>query len=151
MSTFASVDEILDFAINKEQEAADFYTDLAGRVDRPWMAETFTSFARQEMGHKAKLEGVKKGQRLAPAQGKVQDLKIAEYLVDVEPAPKMDYQDALVLAMKREKAAFRLYSDLAEATDDAGLKDTFETLAQEEARHKLKIEIEYDDRILRDN
>ena len=63
----------------------------------------------------------------------------------------MDYQDALILAMKREKAAFRLYTDLAAATDDADLKSTFEALAQEEARHKLKIEIEYDDRILQDN
>jgi len=63
----------------------------------------------------------------------------------------MEYQDALIVAMKAEKAAFRLYSDIAGTTDNADLRGTFEALAQEEAKHKLRFEIEYDDRVLREN
>ena len=63
----------------------------------------------------------------------------------------MDYQHVLILAMKREKAAFKLYTDLAAAVDDAGIKAAFESLAQEEAKHKLRFEVEYDDNILIEN
>ena len=57
----------------------------------------------------------------------------------------MDYQEALQVAMHKEKKAFLLYTDLAGAVEDAGLKNTFLALAQEEAKHKLRFEIEYDD------
>jgi rubrerythrin len=63
----------------------------------------------------------------------------------------MDYQSALILAMKQEKAAFRLYTDLAASTDDEKVRDLFLGLAQEEAKHKLRFEVEYDDDFLRDN
>jgi len=63
----------------------------------------------------------------------------------------MDYQEILILAMKAEKEAFKLYSGLAKATSDASIKDLFLGLAQEEAKHKLRFEVEYDDRVLTDN
>jgi len=141
---FQSVDEILDFAVAKEEQSAQFYESLAAQVQQQAMAEVFREFAREELQHKAKLLGVKQGGTLAPAREQVTDLKVAEYVVDVEPSPDMSYQDALILAMKMEKAAFKLYNDLAVSTTDAALRDTFLALAQEEARHKLRFELEYD-------
>ena len=147
-----SVDEILDFAIEKEQEAAAFYTDLAGKVAQPGMKEVFQEFALEEKGHREKLIRIKGEGRLPAVMSlTVPDLKIADYLVEVEPKANMGYQEALILAMKAEKAAFKLYHDLASATDDADLKATFLALAQEEAKHKLRFEIEYDDNFLREN
>ena len=146
-----TVNEILDFAIQKEQEAANFYTDLAARMSREQMKKVFTGFAREEMGHKAKLEAVREGQLLLTAQQKVNDLKIGDHLVNIELTAEMDYQEALIVAMKAEKAAFKLYSDLAAATDDTGLQDLLLGLAQEEAKHKLRFEVEYDDVILAEN
>ena len=151
MKAFGSVDEILDFAIGKEEEAAQLYTRLGRQTEKSWMRQVFEEFAQEERGHKAKLEAVKEGKRLLPAAGKVMDLKIADYVLDVEPSSDLDYQDALILAMKEEKAAFRLYSDLAAATDDEALRVTLLALAQEEAKHKLRFEIEYDDHILTGN
>ncbi len=151
MQQWKSVDEILDFAIGQEEQAAEFYTELAGRMDRPWMSEIFKEFAKEEMGHKRKLLEVKAGKRLMAAEQKVLDLKIGDYLVDVEPTDHMDYQQALVVAMKKEKKAFRMYNDLAGATDDANLKTLFLSLAQEEAKHKLRFEIEYDDFVMTEN
>jgi len=145
------VDEILDFAIQREQEAHDFYMDLAKKMDRPGMKEVFTQFAGEELGHRKKLEAVKQGKRLMSAKEKVQDLKIAEYLVSVEPDEDLDYQKALILAMKREKASYKLYSDLAGTIEDQELKQIFLGLAQEEAKHKLRFEVEYDDVILAEN
>ena len=68
-----------------------------------------------------------------------------DYLVDVTPSSDMGFQDALILAMKKEKAAFRLYSDLAAVAADERIRDLFRALAQEEAKHKLRFELEYDD------
>ena len=79
------------------------------------------------------------------------DLKIGDYLVEQKPSASMDYQSALILAMKQEKAAFRLYTDLAASTDDDNVRDLFLGLAQEEAKHKLRFEVEYDEDFLREN
>ena len=148
---FNSVNEILDYAIVREQNAADFYTDLAGRMDREHMKEIFLGFASEEQGHKAKLMAVKEGKQLLASEKMILDLKIGDNLVDVELSSNPSYQDALILAMKSEKNAFRLYNNLANATDDANLKTLFVGLANEEAKHKLRFEIEYDDAILTEN
>ena len=115
------------------------------------MSEIFKSFAQEEMGHKKKLIDIKAGKRLLAAESKVLDLKIGDYLVDVKPSADMDYQQALVVAMKKEKKAFKMYIDLSAATEDENLKTTFLSLAQEEAKHKLRFEIEYDEFVLTDN
>ena len=71
--------------------------------------------------------------------------------LDDMKAAWLDYQKALIIAMKKEKAAFRLYSDLAGRVDDAGIRDLLLGLAQEEAKHKLRFEVEYDDFVLAEN
>ncbi|MGD8501109.1 MAG: ferritin family protein, partial [Phycisphaerales bacterium] len=137
MDKFDSVNDVLNYAIDKEIEANQFYTDLARNMQNPAMREVFETFAREELGHKAKLEAVKQGKEIQAAKD-VTDLRIADYTVDVEPSPDMSYQDALILAMKKEKAAFRLYLDLANEVANESQKATFLSLAQEEAKHKLR-------------
>ena len=146
-----TVDKILDFAIGQEEHAAGFYTKLADKMARKHMKEAFLAFAEEEKGHKAKLLAVKEGKLLLPAEGRVLDLKIGDHLEEAAPSADLDYREALILAMKAEKAAYKLYTDLASVTDDAGLKQTLLGLAQEEAKHKLRFEIEYDDNFLKEN
>jgi rubrerythrin len=148
---FDSVDAVLDFAIKGEQDASDFYTELASKMEKPHMRQSLEGFAAEERGHKARLEALKAGQIEKLAKVKVLDLKIGDYLVEQKPSASMDDQSALILAMKQEKAAFRLYSDLAASTDDAELRDLFLGLAQEEAKHKLRFEVSYDEDMLREN
>ena len=151
MTRFSSPDDVLDFAIAAEAEACEFYADLATKAGNDQMRRVFEEFAREESGHKVRLEGVKQGGSLSRAGKKVADLKIADYTVAVEVGPEMNYQDAIVLAMQKEKAAFKLYSTLAETTDDPEIKEMFLTLAQEEARHKLRFEIEFDEVVFKEN
>ena len=143
-----SVDDILGFAMAREKESAEFYAELAGWVEKPSVRKLFEGFAREERGHQAKLRALKEGKRLLPPKEKVQDLRLGDYLVDEEPGKKLDYQDALILAMKKEKASFRLYNDLAATTADENLRATLLSLAQEEAKHKLRLEVEYDEHFL---
>lgn len=153
MKKWDSVDEVLDFAIQNEQSAYEFYMGLSEKMEKAWMKKTFADFAREELGHKAKLEGIKAGHLMKAYETKVvMDLKIGDYLVAAEVSKDMDYQDALILAMEAEKKAFMLYSDLAKSCDDdANLKEIFLSLAQEEAKHKLRFEIEYDEFVLTEN
>jgi rubrerythrin len=153
MQKFSSADDVLDFAIEQEIAAQNFYHNLAASSDISEMKQVFESFAKEEKGHQSKLESMKSKGSLAAAANPsdVQDLGLADYLVDIEPTPQMDYKDALILAMKKEKAAYRLYTDLAEIANSKEMKDTFLFLAQEEAKHKLRFEIEYDDIVLHED
>jgi len=148
MEKFESVDALLDFAIEKEEEANKFYLYLANKMERENMKKVFESFAAEEAKHKEKISAVKEGKQLLPVEQKVTDLKIGDYLVDIPATEDMNYQDALILAMKKEKASFRLYTDLAATTEDNNLQSLMQGLAQEEAKHKLRLEIEYDENFL---
>ncbi len=143
--------EIIEFAIGKEQEAVGFYSDLAARTQSPAGKIMFQELADMELGHKTKLQKLDQkyfsGQSLKPPE----DLKISDYLVDVHLEPDSSYQDILLFAAKRERAAFDLYSDLAELYASVPeIKKIFEVLAQEEASHKLRLEREYDDNVYKE-
>ena len=148
---FESVDQILDFAIEKEEDAAQFYTDLAAKMNKPHMKKVFVDFALEEKSHKAKLQLVKSGQLQLSKPEEIMNLKLAEVVSDVDLEGDFDYQKALIAAMKNEKASYKLYTDLAGLADDETTKNTFLNLAQEEAKHKLRFEIEYDEEILTEN
>lgn len=152
MKDFTNINDILDFAIGEEEVAVNFYTQLASQSKNEEIRAVFLSFAQEEMGHKAKLLDVKaNGQAVFGASGPGLDLKIADYLVDMKPRPDMSYPEALILAMKKEKAAFKLYTALADRMLDQAMKQLFYLLAQEESKHKLRFEIEYDDVVLKEN
>ncbi len=148
---FDDIDSILDYAIAREVEAAALYTDLADRVTRPGMREAFLQFAEEERGHQRRLERVKAGELPAVTSEQVRDLKIADHLVDPEPTANMTYQEVLLFAMKSEKASYALYTKLADLAESDDLAAVFRSLAQEEAKHKLRFEIEYDDHVLEGN
>jgi rubrerythrin len=115
------------------------------------MKETFLAFAKEEEGHKARITKVKESGEYTLEEKKVLDLKLGDYLVPAKTSEKMTYQEALILAMKREKAAYKLYMKLSEIAPNDTLKNLFKGLANEEAKHKLRFEIEYDDIIYAEN
>lgn len=151
MKSFNTIEEILLFAINSEQESVDFYSRLSAQVINPEMKQIFRQYAHEEMNHKARLLEIRETGQMEVKAEKVNDLRISDYVVDVLPSPDMSYSDALVLAMKKEKAAFRLYLDLAERAKDEDVKAVFLNLAQEESKHKLRFELEYDQNVLKEN
>ena len=146
-----TVDEILDYAIDQEQQAADFYAGLAGRAEKAGMKDVLLEFCEEEKRHKERLLAVKTGERELTPEQEVLDLKISDYLVEVDATDDISYQDALIVAMKRERAAYELYSDMAKKIPAGNLREVFAGLAREEARHKLFFESEYDERVLTDN
>lgn len=151
MEQFKGVDDILDFAMTKEQEAADLYRRMAEQGANPSTKKLFEELEKEELMHKARLKAMKAGKELAPIAPKISDLKIGDYLTKVQLKPGMDYQEGLIYGMQAEKAEFRLYMDLHGKTDDQNLRNLLLKLAQEEAQHKLRLELEYDEYILTEN
>lgn len=145
MKNWKSVDEILDFAISEEERAVVFYTELANMAGNRQMKDVFLQFAGEERGHKAKIQAVKDGKKFVAPEKEITDLKISDFVVDVATDGIDNYEDALVVAMKKEKAAFKLYTRLAGLVDSEEAADLFLSLAQEEAKHKLRFEVEYDE------
>ncbi|MBN2723712.1 MAG: ferritin family protein [Deltaproteobacteria bacterium] len=143
--------EAIDFAIEKEQEAVDFYTDLAKKIKHKEIAEEIAKLADMEAGHKKKLQAIDISDPFWTREHKNQDLKIADYIVPEEPSAEMNLQDVLALAMQRELAAKRLYTDLAAISSDENVKKMFLTLADEEAEHKNYFERIWDDKVLSEN
>jgi rubrerythrin len=156
MGEFDSVDEILEFAIFREEEAYDFYRTLAGRVANAALAELILEFAKEEREHKIKLElelmkrgkVVDEGERAEEAR-KLDEFDMAACIVEDGGSLAMDYEDLLIVGMKKEKASFRLYTELAAIVRDAEFRETLLSLAEEEARHKVQLEIDYDEYMLK--
>lgn len=146
-----SIDEILDYAIAQEQKAADFYARLASRAEKAGMKDLLLEFSAEEMRHKERLLAVRTGEHELTPEQEVLDLKISDYLVEVEASDDITYQDALIVAMKRERAAFQLYTDMAARVPESHLREVLIGLAKEEAKHKLYFETEYDERVLAHN
>ena len=143
MKTFRSFDEVMNFAIGAETEAIDFYRMLADFVEKPEMAEVLSGLALQESEHRSKLEAIKAG-RIVMDEEEVGNLGITDHVEDVKPYAKMNYVDLLVVGMKKEEAARKLYADLASIAQTQELQGILLKLAQEEAEHKVRFELEYD-------
>ena len=149
---FKTVDDILDFAIKNEEEASVFYTEMAGKMKNAAMVQVFKDFAHEEEGHKQKLLEIKAGKILLSSSQKIMDLKLADYIdTEVEIKGDLNYQDALLLAMRKEKKAFKMYSDLSARAQDESIRNILSGMAQEEAKHKLRFEIEYDELVFTEN
>src|SRR4030042_5186129 len=106
MRKFSSVEEVLDFAINREVEAQEFYIKLAGFVETPEMVKVLLDLVSEELEHKSRLEAVKAGKSGLDGD-KVGNLGITEKVKKTGPNPKMNYLDLLILGMKKEEVAQR--------------------------------------------
>lgn len=146
MLQFKSVEEIFDYAITREKESADFYFYLAKQMHKAEMRQMFDSLATEELGHKSRLELLKKKNLHNHIHEKAIDLiRITEYVPDEPKEHDFNYRNAITIAMNREKMSYKLYRDLADSTDSLDLHDTFIDLSMDEAQHKLKFEIELDE------
>jgi len=144
---FESIAEILEYAIAREKEAAEFYLDISRQEPFAGAKETFERFAAEEQKHQVLLEEFEANkEKIAEYELKwVPDMKRSNYMVDMEYEKGMHYTDILRLAMKREEKALKLYNDLQAKTQDESYLKLFKILAQEEAKHKRALETLYDD------
>ena len=144
----STIKGVVEFALEKEGEAGALYRSLAQQIETERSAAIFAELAVEEDKHYEALKNLDLSAVEGADTEEIEDLKISDYLHDVSYSPDMSYQDILVLAMKAEEHSHSLYKGLAQNTDDDELKKIFEFLAAQEARHKLRLETEYDEYVL---
>lgn len=140
--------EVVTFAIRKEAEAYNLYTTYSQLVKNPGTKVMFKELAEEEQKHREILQGVEKKYVSEYKVEKVPDLKISDFIDEQKFSPDMDYASALRMAIKREEHSLKLYNHIAEGTKSPELKKLFAVLAQEESKHKLRLENEYDENVL---
>ena len=137
--------ELVETAIKKEEEAYDFYIDIYGKVNDESVKEAIKSIADEEKKHKAFLVKYR-DEGWAPKDLKLNDVtyyKIAEYQQEPEIAGEMKSKDAYLIASHRELRAYNFYSQLAEIHPEGDLKELLVKMANEELKHKEKMEYLY--------
>jgi rubrerythrin len=145
--SFESFEEIIGFAIEKEKEAAAFYTDAAKQTSFAGVKESLEEMAQEERKHQSMLENMESNKEaLEKYKFKwIPDMKRSDYMVDLKYQDGMSYTDILRLAMKREEQALQMYNELQKKTDNPEHIKLLKVLCQEEAKHKLFLETLYDD------
>ena len=148
-----TLEKALRLALKREEASIRLYTAAQDKVLNRSSIELLKEFIAEEEKHKTKILEVikqqKKAEELGVSKIETQDLKIVDYLEDVPLSPDADYQQMLVYAGKREKAAYDFYTQIAEKHKGKQIGKTFTQLAQEELKHKQRLELEYDDVILK--
>ena len=143
--------EIISFAVERENEAERFYMDAAGKAKWPHIKELLLEMAKEEEKHAIFLTNVKLEELADSHIEPIPDLKISDYLVEMEYKPDMDFQNIMIIAMKREESAVKLYEDLGSTCTDPNVCKLFNMMAEEERKHKLRLEKEYEEHVLQDN
>ena len=150
--TTETFEEIMDFAAREKDKTYDFYIKLAQKVKHPATRKTLVKFAVDELRQKERLLKIKSEGLIPLATGEAADLRITDYVTaEVALRSELDTREALLVAIKTAQAAQRMYLDLAEKAADPAMRVVFRSLALEEAKHKLALETEYDDRVFAQN
>jgi rubrerythrin len=140
--------ELFDQAIDREIVSQAFYIAGKKMAEDPGARQLLAELAEEEGKHQKMLEELPDPTTLPDRSKPIMDLKISDYLVDLKFNSEMQYQDVMILAMKNEEKSLKFYRAWEEKTQDQGLKKLFAFLADEEAKHKYRLESIYDEKIL---
>ncbi|HPO61858.1 MAG TPA: ferritin family protein [Candidatus Kapabacteria bacterium] len=138
---------IIEFAINREIEAAQFYSDLQLKTNSPSLKNLTKELEEMEKDHINILKKIFNENSNAFDSESAGKLKLSDF--QVEDSEKNDLNEIIKIAMKREEKSFNLYSAIAEKYLDVHLKNVFLKLADEEASHKSILENYYYNEILK--
>jgi rubrerythrin len=144
----SNVEEIINFAIDKEREAVAFYETLAQKIENPVVKDAILKMADQERKHQKILGNLTPKKIQFARQPSQPDMKLSDYLVETTPTPDTTYQELLIIAMKREEKSYALYSELELRAIDDATRKVFTLLKGEELKHKSRLEKEYEERVM---
>ncbi len=118
----------------------------AQRLADPGAQTLLSELAEEEIKHRVFFENLKQTDIQPGQPAEVLDLHIGDYLLAEEISQDSSIQDVLISAIHREESAIRFFEYLV--GQGGTMQPTFERLAGEEKKHKLRLETFYDDNIL---
>jgi rubrerythrin len=150
---FQSIGEIIDFAIDRERQAQEMYLSYARTSGRKSFSRLLLTMAEMEKEHERRLMELKGQRAWASAFGTAapERLSLEEPLKEIAFSPDMEYGDFLVLVMRKEEEAEKLYQQLETLASADETRRLFRQLAGEERKHRDWARERYDSDIRRDN
>ena len=145
---FSSFQEIINFAIEREEEAYRAYGKMMKIAETPGLQKLLSELQAEEKEHKRLLQNISKEKIESFKIKEVEDMKISDLLAEEKPSEDMNFQGLLILAAKKEKKAIDLYTSLGRKARTEELKKLFDFLVQQEKTHKLRLEEEYERHVL---
>jgi rubrerythrin len=131
---------IISEAINNEVEAYTFYQTVSEKVTDANLKKLFGELAGEEKGHREYLQKLLSRDITSLGFSTTKDYKVGDSIPTPPLTPDMKPVDGLVVAIKKELAAMQMYTQLANASDDAEVKKLFTELATMERGHKTRLE-----------
>ena len=141
--------DVIDFAMEREEEEHRFYLTLARRAATPELARRMRLHAEEESAHKKMLVKLLADYGIQPDESGELPMGMAgpdDYRLEGEGTHEgpMSAREEYLLAMRMERSNRRLYEDLARQAENDLLRETFTLLAEQEARHLVVLEAELD-------
>jgi rubrerythrin len=140
-----TLESLIEMAIKNEEEAYASYMELYGIVADKIAKDTLKFLAEEEKQHKAYLLKYRDGsfRENALALTVPVDYKIAEQMDKPEIKADVSTKEVYLIAANKELNAYKFYQDLANFHPDGDVKDMLLRMAQQELRHKEKVEYLY--------
>jgi rubrerythrin len=139
--------ELLDTVIYREVASQALYIAGQKTTEDKNARALMKELAEEELKHSQLWKGIKeKGlEENSWKPEEVRNLRVSEYLTGGETLKNAGLQDTLIFAIKREQQSIEFYSKLMSVVGEKITKRACERLVHEELRHKLRLEIFYDD------
>ena len=136
---------LIDTAIKREEDAYDFYIDLQGKASDTAVKDSLEFIAKEEKKHKAFLVKYREGgfDTSSLRLSEVAYYQIAEYQKEPEISENMTSADIYLVASHREARSHKFYTELAGLHTDGEAKSMLLKMANEELKHKEKMEYLY--------
>jgi len=136
---------VIETAIKREEEAYVFYTDIRDRVEDRSAQETLEFIAGEEKKHRDFLVAYRDGGFGVHAlrMTDVVDYKIAEHLEEPAVNDNTRSEDVYLIAAHRETRSYHFYTELAQLHPEGDLHEMLVKIANEELKHKEKMEYLY--------
>ena len=137
--------DVINTAIQREEEAYAFYMEILGGVEDKSVRDTLTFIAGEEKKHREFLVAYRDGDYGVDSlrMNDPLDYKIAEHLEEPEVDDDMSSEDIYLIASHRELRAYNFYTDLANLHPEGELNELLRKIASEELKHKEKMEYLY--------
>jgi rubrerythrin len=141
---FKTIKDVFQFAIQKEESSCQLYHELAELMKNEKTKFIFEALCKIELQHRNNLEFelLKCGHTIDDTAFVFSDDNKVSIEMD-DKFREITYVDALQMAICKEKTAFMLYSELMVQARKPELRELFFELAQEEMRHIIQFENEY--------
>ena len=138
---------LIDTAMRREIESRALYEVAQAKSNNPIAKKLFKALAGEEEQHLEMIKKLGSDNVVMSSTSKemLLGLKKSEFMLE-EVIPKdMSVGEILMMAIKREQAALEFYSKMCSVFQKKEAKSLCEDLSHAELKHKVKLELMYDD------